>query len=892
MKKLIIVLGILALLLTGTHLFVTTMVKQEFTQRQMSFLDATPLETLKSLQNNRSDNDPNFADIEEVTPFREAHPFDEDAHTWTTFYSQYGAAGALIFDANGDGLNDVYLCQDGQNWTRDTDENGVLKDEPRYQSNGLYLNQGNDENGDPILVQVDELVAKSGEENAAAELLVEDYLFPRQSVTDSEKRWGRSSNVAVAADFNNDGRPDLLVGNEPKGMLWSDEKTQRVLMQFVSPSGRQAKQSRLPLASLGTHFIDYEPRYGVHDERESSRGKEFEGANSLYLNMGDTDGDGIPEWKDASDVGISGSRATVSLSIADIDLDGDLDIFEGNTCDWDYWVGGSKYLAGNANRMYINQLAETGKLSFIERSQEMDVDGLYDEENPVPDYHRLKKYPFLPEEYSILIRNFESYKPEYLTINGVQSEPGQLTWATVFQDVNDDGYPDLWVANDLGFLRLHINEKGKKFVKSEHARSENSGIWMSFAPSDFNGDLKEDLLAGNGGGGIMNHAFVLPNPYELFEPIMMNATAIGQFFLAEHDTRHALIDGNNFGQELPNKVRHSKVLPPDISFPNNYRRHAPKGHKLPPFDPDTINAYEFAWGMMPFDIQNDGRMDLYYLGCLFGRGGGLFPITGTGPGRLLVNASKGPGALRFEDLTAEHQVFNINELQYDKLESDGYIYRRAPSQNWRKRDVVNSYDRSSWISQGRAIQEKVTNQDLIQTAENGRAVVTADLNNDGFEDLLIRNMGGYDSRQSDAVYLKAMIDGRAQVLPPPDHNYPALTNFEPGPTRLFINTYQKNHWVKIQLVDDAPDSFNRDAIGAKVVANQSMMRIMRSGEGSFLSNKLGPVHFGLGQDSLNHLKIHWPDAKRTVTELKLDGITNQVITISKTKGILASEDRS
>jgi len=160
---------------------------------------------------------------------------------------------------------------------------------------------------------------------------------------------------------------------------------------------------------------------------------------------------------------------------------------------------------------------------------------------------------------------------------------------------------------------------------------------------------------------------------------------------------------------------------------------------------------------MSLDVQNDGKLDIYYLGCLYGRGGGLFPIAGVGPGRLLVNATRTDGKAHFVDLTAEHHLFNIEELKYERLQSQGYIYRKSPRQNWGKRDVVYNYDRSNWALQGPGIQEKITNQDLIQTAENGRAVVAADLNNDGFVDLILRNKGGYDSRSSSATNLKATV---------------------------------------------------------------------------------------------------------------------------------------
>jgi hypothetical protein len=456
----------------------------------------------------------------------------------------------------------------------------------------------------------------------------------------------------------------------------------------------------------------------------------------------------------------------------------------------------------------------------------------------------------------------------------------------VLQDVNHDGYLDVWAANDMGFLRLYLNQEGKSFVRSDHARSGRSGYWMSFAPGDYNGDLEEDLFVGNLGGAVMNHAFATPDPYDLFEPVILNATIFAQFYNNKHSTRHALIDGADFMAELQNRIHHSTILPPDVSLPNNYRRHAPASYQLPPFDPASLDAYEFSWGSMAIDVQNDGRQDFYYVGCLYGRGGGLFPISGSGPGRLLVNATIEESELRFVDLTAEHHLFNIEELQYDKLESEGYIYRKAPRQNWGKRDVVYSYDRSNWALQGPGIQERITNQDLIQTAENGRSAVAADLNGDGFTDLIVRNQGGYDSRRSDSSNLKVMVDGRPAVLPPHNYNYPDPTNYEPGRTRLFLNTYAEGNWIKVRLIDDREGRYNRDAIGAEVIINGRLLRVLRSGEGGFLSNKLETLHFGLGDGVATEIEIHWSDRERSVTRLRLDSLKNGTLTVSATRGVV------
>ena len=638
---------------------------------------------------------------------------------------------------------------------------------------------------------------------------------------------------------------------------------------------------------MGSFLIEYEPRHNRDDRRESRRGMELFGANSLYLNTGDKDGDGLPEWRDVSlAAGIMDYRSTVSLSVADIDLDGDLDFYAGNVMDGDFWPGGSKMWAGGANSLYVNQLAQTGELKFIERGSEMDADGVYDEGFPMPDYYRIRRLPFLPREYSFLFLEVEPFKPPIMTINDQRGDAGQISWATTFQDVNDDGYPDIWSVNDFGYLRLYLNREGQRFTNERHTANRTGGQWMGVAPADYNGDLEEDMFAGNLGGAIFSHAFGGSDPFDLFDPVMESAVLSSVFINGRHDTRHVIIDGADVGRRFRVDVQ---ALDCHASRRVATQQHSRASGPCPMgwLSTATVSTPTSSPGESPRSTsRTTAGNDFFYHGSLYGRGGGLSSILGTGPGRLFINSGTENGALRLIDLTAEHHAFNISELEYDRLESDGYVYRPSPTKNWQKRDVVYSYDRSSWTQQGPGLQQHIANCDLIQTAESGRGAIAADLNGDGFRDLLLRNGGGYDSRSSTAKNLKIMKDGRPQVLPAHSYHYPVPTNFEPGNSRLFINRYRANNWLRVRLIDDSDGALNRDAIGAKAVVNDRFLRVKRIGDGSFASNRVEDLMFGLANETATSLEVRWPDKARTVTRVDLDSFERGTLTVSKTRGIV------
>jgi hypothetical protein len=101
-------------------------------------------------------------------------------------------------------------------------------------------------------------------------------------------------------------------------------------------------------------------------------------------------------------------------------------------------------------------------------------------------------------------------------VDGALSQPfiqlGMVSGAT-FTDLDGDGAPDLALALEWGGIRLFHNEGGKfKEITDQMGLTGWTGLWTSIATGDFDGDGRMDLVAGNWG---RNTAYELYEPATL-----------------------------------------------------------------------------------------------------------------------------------------------------------------------------------------------------------------------------------------------------------------------------------------------------------------------------------------------------------------------------------------
>ncbi len=112
------------------------------------------------------------------------------------------------------------------------------------------------------------------------------------------------------------------------------------------------------------------------------------------------------------------------------------------------------------------------------------------------------RYPLTPR--SVLLRNDGGVFAELpLPENG---ELGLVTSAA-FSDLDQDGWPDLILATEWGTVRYLHNDAGQGFTDRSAAQGfTHTGFWSSLVAADFNGDGRADYAVGNLGLNTPYHA--------------------------------------------------------------------------------------------------------------------------------------------------------------------------------------------------------------------------------------------------------------------------------------------------------------------------------------------------------------------------------------------------
>ncbi|MES2938967.1 MAG: CRTAC1 family protein [Pseudomonadota bacterium] len=784
--------------------------------------------------------------------------------------------GATVCDVNGDGKLDLFFPNIQRTVAKPTPGHTVGTERFKPRPNGLFINQGNDKDGSPMFKSVQELLKQPGTDKARMEdeLVFEGKYKPRKTVDEPDDGEGRIGWGAVCADVNGDGKMDILVLNGHYGLPFQNDEYAWRIYPAGTNLGRDS--SSRPVLAKAPSFLS--EGVGLEDglnKMVNVNGKmEPEGRNTLLLNLGDRNGNGIPEWEDATErSGLGGKWASNSAEVFDFDRDGDLDIVVVNFIDPDFTGFTRDNFAGNRRQVYKNMLSETGELKFVDIAD--------DELAGVHKAGGVESYSYHPGTNKKQQNSLDMYKGKQV------GEPADHSWAALFIDVDKDGWADLVVSTDQGNrFRFYKNMAGKGFKYDKKFNDlAYEGCWMGMAAGDLDGSGKEQAVVTNCGSQIMSTRNTRLLIRDEKETTVTTASNMAYAHGINNLSNAILAWDPKRGVELRSdlaKVDYSTVLPPDqlnkANVQPEYREQVDKRKFA-----TTLAGLEFAFNVALFDAANRGKLDAYFAGGL-GRGGDNFGDMAGGPGRFLENVST-PGNIHFRDRTLEYRLLDIQHMDYDHNPPR----RPSPGSGWHKRDYVYVGDTGAYegygleSSGGKAM-------DIYRLHEQAMCVLSADLNGDGFGDLLVTHIGGYTSNSPDARNLKVNVLGKPLAVPPVNKLSKAPTTFEPGFTTLYINQNGKkqnpNNWVKLKLRDDTGKNFF--AVGAEVVVNGTVYRTMRATQGGATCSAHDALIVGLGETTLRTLQVRWPSGSEAPKTYNFPaGVRSGNVCVDRRAGVTA-----
>lgn len=356
--------------------------------------------------------------------------------------------GIALFDANGDGLIDIYITHDNRPPLMDPSSLPELN-----LGNALFINLGVAKDGMPEFVDL------------AAEAGVQEM--------------GRKSHGASIADYDNDGRLDMYVTNGVDGIVSEDK-------QRIPPS--------------------YQRTYGFLNEGEGRNTLYYNEGNRLYT-LADGRVIQLPIFSDKTEfAGVGDNRESESSSWSDIDNDGFVDLHVSNYIDLDFWGPRypglpAEYYFGERNTLYHNNgdgtftdITESAGVGGTPRAPEFFFKGsgngagnedqiLVDDlgrrinTNGGASHHQLwydydgDLFPdlFIANDWNVIevfhndgdLTFTDVTKAAHLDIEGA--------WMQVsLWDYNQDGKPDLYATNfgAGAFAATHVDDEGRlKFTR-------------------------------------------------------------------------------------------------------------------------------------------------------------------------------------------------------------------------------------------------------------------------------------------------------------------------------------------------------------------------------------------------------------------------------------------
>ena len=253
------------------------------------------------------------------------------------------------------------------------------------------------------------------------------YLIPHKEST-------RGPKIAVG-DVNGDGLDDFYAcgARDQPGVLMIQQKDGTFISADTALFNRDKVCEDVDAVFFDANGDGFPDLYVVSGGNEAPRSP-LALEDRLYLN------DGKGHFKRAEKFMAQLYENKSCVAVADVDHDGDMDIFVGNLTS----TTGASFGLPQTSHLYLND----GKGHF-----------------------------------SIAVNN--------ISLNKI----GIVTSAT-FADLNQDGWPDLIVAGEWMSVKIFMNEHG---IFKEADIPQSTGLWQTLYATDVNGDGYPDILAGNWG---------------------------------------------------------------------------------------------------------------------------------------------------------------------------------------------------------------------------------------------------------------------------------------------------------------------------------------------------------------------------------------------------------
>ena len=461
-------------------------------------------------------------------------------------------------------------------------------------------------------------------------------------------------------------------------------------------------------------------------------------------------------------------------------------------------------------------------------------------------------------------------------VDCTQNGPGSVTSATVV-DINQDGYPDLYVCRFDAPNLLFINNGDGTFTERAHEYGldiKDASVEATFADYDGDGFLDCFLLTNvldfaKTPQGRRNYLFH-NNGNGTFTDVSKQA---GIWGLTQGHTA-IWFDANQDG--WPDLYVANDFETPDRFYINNG-----DGTFTDAVDERLPHVTYFSMGADSGDLNNDGLIDFMVTDMRDRTRAGF--MTGLEEmGRGLWEMERVPELIPQYMWNAAY--LNTGTDRYQEIAH--LIGVDATGWTWavRMADLDNSGREDLFFTGGMI--RNFTNPDLVDKQNiapnlNARAAVWKNSPPRAERTLAFRNLGDLRFRDVSAEWGLDELGvsfGCAIVDLGGDGNLDIIYNNFDGPPTLLRNHAVSGHRVLFKLAGRAP---NRDAIGAELrieTASGIQVRQIYTERG-VVSSEPATVHFGLGPDtSIAKLTIRWPNGQVQVLE---DLPVDKLITIEQ-----------